>query len=164
MLLSKDLKYNISCSVPVWLQRTYFRLLVSLSSFSVSFSFHLPQSSACALVYAILVFFSFLRSPSRALESTFTQFSYDTGTISSMADRACVFSIKSSSHTLFIWGNHNSRGPAVTNGKSLRFSFSGSGIGKTRFSEACMMVRGRRLKTTITDVKMKAVDRKVRSL
>lgn len=81
-----------------------------------------------------------------------------------MADHACVFSIKSSSRTLFIWGNHNSHGPAETNGKSLRFSFSGSGIGKTRSLEAHVMVRGRRLKTTITDVKKKAVDRKVRSL
>lgn len=50
--------------------------------------------------------------PSPALESTFAQFNCDTRTISFMADYACVFSIKSGSCTLFIWGNHNSHGPA----------------------------------------------------
>lgn len=80
-------------------------------------------ASVSPLSHALLVFSSLFFSPSPALESTFAQFNCDTRTISFMADHACVFSIKPGSCTLFIWGNHNSHGPAETNGKSLRLFF-----------------------------------------
>lgn len=110
--------------------------------------FDLPHLNNCICLslsvcyFLLILYFSLSLSPSPVLESTFTQFNCDTRTISFMADHACVFSIRSGSCTLFIWGNHNSRGPAETNGKSLRFCFSGRGIGKNHSLEAWVMVWG----------------------
>lgn len=92
--------------------------------------FYLPQPlSVC--YFLLILYFSLSLSPSPVLESTFTQFNCDTRTISFMADHASVFSIRSGSCTLFIWGNHNSHGPAETNGKSLRFCFPGEVLERT---------------------------------
>lgn len=70
---------------------------------TLSFHNSICLSLLSVLYLMLFLYFPLFLSPSPALESTFAQFNSDTRTVSFMADRACVFSIKPGSCTLFIW-------------------------------------------------------------